>query len=76
MTTVPCPKCGRPLAPAGEVTVRIPPCGEQTFPTYQCDECLRTVQMFGEPVEIALTFCVDEQGRPFDPAEPDGKLTI
>jgi len=69
--TVPCPKCGRPLAPAGELTV-----GDRIFPSYQCDECLMQVEMFGTRQEVALTFCVDAQGRPFDPATPDGKLPI
>ena len=61
---VPCPKCSRQLAPAGVITFE-----DREIPTYQCDECLRTVEMFGEPVEIALTFCVDADGKPFDPAD-------
>jgi hypothetical protein len=64
-----CPKCGRRLARSGEIAVE----GKE-FPVFQCDECLKTVEMFGEPFEVALTFAVDEQGRAFDPAEEDDEL--
>lgn len=67
--SVPCPKCGRPLQPSGTITTEG---GE--FPVYQCDECLVQTELFGERVEAALTFCVGEDGQPFDPASPDGKL--
>ena len=60
----PCPKCGRLLEPAGVIDH---PGGR--LPTYQCDECLKTVEMFGETVEIALTFCVDKDGNAFDPGD-------
>jgi hypothetical protein len=62
----PCPKCGRLLQPAGEITF-----AGQTLPTYQCDECLVTKKIFGEPVEMALTFCIGADGKPFDPAEDE-----
>jgi len=29
--------------------------------------------MFGEPTEVALTFCVGIDGKPFDPAEDEGE---
>lgn len=41
----------------------------QELLSYQCDECLQSVKMFGEPVEVALTFCVGADGKPFDPTE-------
>jgi hypothetical protein len=44
------------------------PDGAET-PSYQCDECLQTVEMFGEKMEVALTFCIGPDGKPFDPAE-------
>jgi len=69
--TFPCPKCGRKLPKSGEATV-----AGQSFPVFQCDECLAQVEMFGEPVEVALTFAVGRDGKPFDPATPDGSLPI
>jgi hypothetical protein len=69
--TFPCPKCNRTLARSGEVVVE-----GATFPVFQCDECLATVQMFGEPFEVALTFAVDAEGKPFDPAAADGHLPL
>jgi hypothetical protein len=74
MDRAPCPKCNRSLAPSGEVTIGVSP--SRTFLTYQCDECTALVTMFGEPQEVALTFCVDEHGHAFDPATPEGKLPI
>ena len=65
-----CPKCGRNLLPSGEFTL-----GAVTAPTYQCDECLRVVEFLGERMEVALTFCVDADGRAFDPADPDADLS-
>jgi hypothetical protein len=65
----PCPKCGRRLMPSGELLA-----GNVAVPTYQCDECLVMVDLFGQRHEVALTFAVDAQGRAFDPAEPDGRL--
>jgi hypothetical protein len=61
---VPCPKCNRLLQPAGVITFQ-----GRRFPSYQCDECLKTVEMFGETIEIALTFCVGQDGNPFDPGD-------
>jgi hypothetical protein len=63
----PCPRCGRPLARSGEVTDPARgPCS-----VFQCDECLAVVPMYGEDVEVALTFAVDGDGRAFDPATGD-----
>jgi len=66
----PCPKCGKKLLACGEVVYK-----GRTFPSYQCDACIVQVEMFGEKVEAALTFCVDA-GRAFDPASEDGSLPI
>jgi hypothetical protein len=54
---VPCPKCGRPLHPAGELTA-----AGVTRPVYQCDECTQTGSLFGETLEEALTFAVNPDG--------------
>jgi hypothetical protein len=67
----PCPKCGRSLLPAGELTV-----GDRTFPTYQCDECVVSREVLGLTMDVALTFCVNEHGQAFDPAGPDGSLLL
>lgn len=48
--------------------------GDVTVPTFQCDECLMTIDLLGEQTEVALTFAVDGQGRAFDPADPEGEL--
>jgi hypothetical protein len=64
-----CPKCGRTLRRSGEVSVE-----GADFPVFQCDECTVEVQMYGEPFEAALTFAVDAQGKPFDPAADSGEL--
>lgn len=69
--SVKCPKCGRQLQASGEVEFE-----ERTVPVYQCDECLVQTEMFGEPVEVALTFAVNAAGQPFDPASSDGKLKL
>ena len=66
-----CPKCGRSLAPSGEVESH----GAESGDVYQCLECVRVVDMGGEGFEIALTFMLDERGRPFDPADPDADLS-
>jgi hypothetical protein len=71
MERFPCPKCGRSLVKSGEAVV-----ADQTFPIFQCDECVADVEMFGEKVETALTFAVGADGKPFDPAAPDGSLPI
>jgi hypothetical protein len=65
----PCPKCGRQLQQSGETTI-----DDQTYPVFQCDECVATVDIGGEPFVVALTFALDDRGRPFDPASPDGSL--
>ncbi len=43
--------------------------GGGEWPVFQCDTCTKKVQMFGETVEVALTFVVNEKGEPVDPAD-------
>lgn len=68
MAPISCPKCTRMLQQSGEVTI-----DEDTYPIYQCDECLVNDPTFGE---VALTFAIGRDGKPFDPATPDGSLPI
>jgi hypothetical protein len=65
--TAPCPKCGRRLRPSGLVSVD----GEEGLPVYQCDECTTAGEVLGVKMETALTFCIDKNGRVFDPSELD-----
>ena len=67
---VKCPKCGRKLRASGVLDF-----DGRELPTYQCDECLRVVEFLGERQEVALTFVLGEDGRPFDPADPDADLS-
>lgn len=67
----PCPKCNRNLIAAGVMTVD----GER-LPTFSCDECLMSVDFGGEAMELPLTFVVGADGKPFDPASPDGRLNL
>ena len=60
----PCPKCSRRLIRSGEVSI-----GDETFPVFQCDECLATVDLFETTIEVALTFAVGADGVAFDPVE-------
>lgn len=69
MNPFPCPHCGRSLEQTGTVTSE-----GRTRPVYQCDDCIVRADFGGEPFELNLTFCLDERGRPFDPATPDGSL--
>lgn len=68
--TFSCPKCNRTLIQSGEVSVST---SSHLLPTFQCDECLKTVNLFGVAHEVALTFAVKD-GKPIDPAEPDAPL--
>jgi len=68
--TIPCPKCGRLLNPSGVVALDDGP----ELPVYQCDECLVMGDGLGLKMETALTFCIDEHGRAFNPAAPDDPL--
>ena len=63
-----CPRCGRPAGLAGVVTV-----AGVDLPVYQCDDCFDVERPPGaEPVEVALTWAVDGQGRMVDPAADAG----
>lgn len=70
--SVPCPKCGRSLDPCGEVESDEPSLAGEV---YQCPECVQSVDFAGETTELALTFMLDERGRPYDPADPDADLS-
>jgi hypothetical protein len=74
-TTFPCPKCGRILAQSGEMMVEADGAAIKV-PVFQCDECLMTVDFLGEKEEVALTFAVGADGKPFDPASEDGTLDL
>jgi hypothetical protein len=67
----PCPKCNRILVRSGMVVV-----SGRELPTFQCDKCVMTVEFMGDKMEVALTFTLDENGKPFDPEAPDGKLRL
>lgn len=41
------------------------------LPVYQCDECLTPGEVMGVKMEVALTFCIDANGRVFNPASPE-----
>lgn len=58
--------CGAILERCGIVTYK-----GKTAPVFQCETCKKTVEMFGENVEVALTFLVDQDGKAIDPAEAD-----
>ena len=57
----PCPKCNRRIAQSGELTIE-----GRSLAVFQCDECLETTRLMGVPVEVALTFAIDEDGQEFD----------
>ena len=61
-----CPKCGRVLAAAGELSL-----GEIAVAVYSCPECLTRATFAGERVELPLTFILGPGGRPVDLAHPD-----
>lgn len=71
MKSFPCPKCGRALQQSGEAVVN-----GVSLPIFQCDECIVSTEFMGEPCELALTFAVGPDGKPFDPASPTGELLI
>lgn len=67
----PCPKCQRILQPEGVIEAF----GEKWL-SYQCPECIACVDFMGEKMELPLSFCIGKDGKPFDPATPDGSLPI
>jgi hypothetical protein len=52
--THPCPSCERLLTQSGEVSIH-----GKTLPVFQCDYCIKTVELLGAQVEVNLTFAVD-----------------
>ena len=64
MSKTPCPLCGRELEQSGEATV-----SGRSYPVFQCDHCTKPVEMFGERFVVAYTFALDDEGKPFDPAD-------
>ena len=44
------------------------------LPVYSCPVCTVAASMFGEAMALPLTFAVGPDGKPFDPATPDGEL--
>ena len=69
--SVNCPKCGRLVAPQGEVTVR-----GAVLPLYCCPECLTRRTFMGDFMETGLVFLVGPDGKPFDPVNPDGEIDL
>ncbi len=64
-----CPRCSTRLDQAGEVAIH-----GVLYPTFCCENCIVSVDLFGENFYGTLTFCVAPDGRPFDPAAEDGSL--
>lgn len=64
MNTHPCPRCGRPLSPTGELSA-----DGITCPVYQCDQCTQVVEVEGVPFTEAITFIIGPDGVPFNPAD-------
>jgi hypothetical protein len=67
MRSHPCPKSGRALQQSGEMEF-----AGHVVPVFQCDHCTIETEMFGEWVEVAVTFSVDAQGRIPNPADQSG----
>lgn len=59
-----CPRCGDELHSTGSIEM-----DGETMPVFQCDRCVVTAEVFGEPFEVALTFAVNAAGQPVDPAD-------
>lgn len=64
LNTYHCPKCSALLHATGSITMEGVAC-----PVFQCDTCVVTKPIFGEPFEVAVTFAVNPQGQPFDPVD-------
>ena len=69
--TFPCPRCGRRLPRSGEVEIE-----GTTFPVFLCNECMTHWTVEGGEFDVAYTFAVDAEGKPFDPAAEDGNLPL
>jgi hypothetical protein len=66
-----CPKCGRRLPAAGELSVE-----DVAVPVYSCPECVTRATFAGEEVELPLTFILGPGGRPFDLAHPGDDIDL
>lgn len=64
LDTYHCPKCSALLHATGSITVDGVEC-----PVFQCDSCVVTKLIFGEPFEVAVTFAVNPAGQSFDPVD-------
>lgn len=64
INTYHCPQCSTLLHTTGTLS-----CDGVDCPVFQCDGCVITKPIFGEPFSIALTFCVAPSGATFDPVE-------
>lgn len=66
-----CPRCGNETQQAGVATLDF--AGQQReYPVFQCDHCIVPLDFGGSTIDGNYTFALDEQGRPFDPAHPEG----
>ena len=68
---IPCPKCGRALSADGEISF-----GSAATAVYSCPECVTRTDFLGEKMELPLTFIIGPDGKPCDPAAPDGAIDL
>ena len=61
-----CPGCGAQLESVGTMTL-----GDCECSVFQCDTCVVSKPICGEPFDVALTFAVNDAGKPFDPADDE-----
>jgi uncharacterized Zn finger protein len=61
-----CPKCGAELHAAGVLVLNGAECS-----VFQCDSCSIVKPFLGNPLEVALTFAVNDAGQPFDPVDDE-----
>lgn len=61
-----CPKCGAELHSAGVLHLDGQDCS-----VFQCDSCVIVKPFLGEPIEVALTFAVNDAAQPFDPVDDE-----
>lgn len=59
-----CPNCGAQLEACGTLNV-----GGADCSVFQCDSCVVSKPFCGEPIDVALTFAINDAGQPFDPAD-------
>lgn len=61
-----CPRCGVELHASGSIEQ-----DGEVMPVFQCDACVVSKEIFGEPFDVALTFAVNAAGQPVDPADDE-----